>query len=145
ANTSYGQGEIEMSSLHIALAYTPILNKGDMVKPSLVKDDQSKDVLAKDLISEDDAEKMQEYLREVVTKGSGKSAKDDDLAISGKTGTAELKQTAEAGGHQYGWFVGYPTDDTEILIELMMEHTKDRGTSSFAAGNVKKILVNLDK
>src|SRR5699024_9757654 len=103
----------------------------------LVIDDKSEkagEILAKDLISEDDAEKMQEYLREVVTKGSGKSAKDDDLAISGKTGTAELKQTAEAGGHQNGWSVGYPTEDTE-----------NRGTSSFAAGNVKKILVNLDK
>lgn len=145
ANTSYGQGEIEMSSLHIALAYTPILNKGDMVKPSLVKDDQSKDVLAKDLISEDDAEKMQEYLREVVTKGSGKSAKDDDLAISGKTGTAELKKSAEAGGHQNGWFVGYPTDNTDILIAMMMEHTENRGTSSFVAKNVKNILVNLEE
>src|SRR5699024_3828741 len=100
-----------MSSLHIAIAYKPILHKGDIVKPILVKDDQSKDVLDKDLISEDDAEKMQEYLREVVTKGTGKSAKDDDLAISGKTGTAELKKSAEAGGHQNGWFVGYPTDD----------------------------------
>src|SRR5699024_7282058 len=139
------QGEIEMSSLHIALAYTPIINKGDMVKPSLVKDDQSKDVLAKDIIRVYDAEKMQEYLREVVTKGSGKSDKDDDLAITGKTGTYELKKSAEAGGHQNGWFVGYPTDDTDILIAMMMEHTENRGTSSFVAKNVKNILVNLEE
>lgn len=144
ANTSYGQGEIEMSSLHLALAYTPILNKGDMVKPSLLKEDKTKEAFAKDLVSEDDAEKLQKYLREVVADGTAKSAKDDDLAISGKTGTAELKATAESGGHQNGWFVGYPTDDTDILIAMMMEHTENRGTSSFVAKNVKDILLNLE-
>src|SRR5699024_8393260 len=36
ANSGYGQGEIEMSSLHIALSYTMFLNEGDMLKPSLL-------------------------------------------------------------------------------------------------------------
>src|SRR5699024_12276428 len=44
ATTSYGQGEIEMSSLHIALADTTILNKGVLVEQTQVKDDQPKDI-----------------------------------------------------------------------------------------------------
>src|SRR5699024_6594313 len=31
ANTSYGQGEIEMSALHLAAAYTPFINDGDLI------------------------------------------------------------------------------------------------------------------
>lgn len=144
ANSSYGQGEIEMSSLHLALAYTAFLNDGNIVKPSFLKDDKQGEIWKKDVISKKDAEKMQEYLSEVVTKGTGKAAQDDDLAISGKTGTAELKKSADSSGHQNGWFVGYPTDDPDIVIAMMMEHTENLGTSSFAAKNVKDILKSLD-
>lgn len=36
ANSSYGQGELEMSSLHLATAYTTFLNGGSMLKPTLL-------------------------------------------------------------------------------------------------------------
>ena len=144
ANTSYGQGEIEMSSLHLALTYTPFLNDGDIVTPVMLEDDKKGEVWKENVISKEDAEKMQEYLREVVTDGTAKAAQDDDLEISGKTGTAELKQSLDSSGQQNGWFVGYPTEDPDILIAMMMEHTEDLGTSSYVAENVKNILLEIN-
>ena len=140
ANTSYGQGEIEMSSLHVALAYTAFLNDGDMLKPSFLLNDKKSEVWKKDLITEKQADTLKEYLRKVVSEGTAKSANDDDLPISGKTGTAELKLSLDTQGHQNGWFVGYPTDDEDILIAMMMEHVEDVGSSSYVAGKVKDIL-----
>src|SRR5699024_12326272 len=98
ANTSYGQGEIDMSSSHLALTYTPFLNDGAIVTPVMLEDDKKGEVWKENVISKEDAEKMQEYLREVVTDGTAKAAQDDDLEISGKTGTAELKKSLDASG-----------------------------------------------
>lgn len=144
ANTGYGQGEIEVSSLHMALMYTPFLNKGNMVKPTLLLDEKTGEFWKKDLMNEADAEKMQSYLRDVVKNGTAKSALDDDLAISGKTGTAELKLALGTTGHQNGWFVGYPTDEQDILIAMMVEKSENIGTSSFVAEQVKNIFLDLE-
>src|SRR5690625_1488223 len=64
ANTSYGQGEIELSSLHMALAYTPFLNSGNMIKPSFLMDAENSEVWKENVVSKENAELMQTYLRD---------------------------------------------------------------------------------
>ncbi|HLR22562.1 MAG TPA: penicillin-binding transpeptidase domain-containing protein [Pseudogracilibacillus sp.] len=143
ANSGYGQGEIEMSSLHIALSYTMFLNEGDMLKPSLLLNKNEREVWKENFINKDQADQMKKYLREVVSEGTAKTANDDDLHISGKTGTAELKLTKETADIQNGWFVGYPTDDEDILIAMMIEGVEDVGASSYVAGKVKDVLKDI--
>src|SRR5699024_2677065 len=143
ANSGYGQGEIEMSCLHIALSYTMFLNEGDMLKPSLLLNKNEREVWKENFINNDQADQMKKYLREVVSDGTAKTANDDDLHISGKTGTAELKLTKETADIQNGWFVGYPTDDEDILIAMMIEGVEDVGASSYVAGKVKDVLKDI--
>lgn len=143
AHTSYGQGEIELSSLQMALTYTPFINKGNLIKPSFLIDDKKGEVWSENVLDEKDATIMKEYLREVVTDGTGKAAKDEDFAVSGKTGTAELKVALDARGHENGWFVGYPTEDEDVLIAMMVEKAENIGSSSFVAGKVLDILKDI--
>jgi penicillin-binding protein len=145
ANTSYGQGEIELSALHMAASYTPFLHKGDLLKPTLLLSEDTEQVWKKDLLTEEQADIIQKALRQVVTKGTGKKANIDDLAISGKTGTAELKLTSDEKGQENGWFVGYPTDDQDIIIALMMEQVEKQGGSSVTTEQVADILQTLKK
>lgn len=145
ANTSYGQGEVELSALHLALAYTPFLNKGDMLKPVLRASEDTEQVWKDKLITEDQADVVSKALRKVVTNGTAKKANIDDLAISGKTGTAELKKTSDEKGQENGWFVGYPTDDEDILIALMREHVEEEGGSGITVEQVTDILKELKK
>lgn len=140
ANTGYGQGEIEVSSLHMALMYTPFLNDGNLVKPVLLADEKQGEIWKKDLLSKEDSEKMQEYLRAIVTDGTAKIANDKDFPISGKTGTAELKLSLDSKGHENGWFVGYPTDNQDIIVAMMMEKVENLGTSSLVAEKVLHIM-----
>lgn len=143
ANTSYGQAEIEMSSLHLASIYTTFLNEGNMIKPILFTDDEHGQIWHENIISPEDAELMEDILRKVVTDGTASSANVEELAISGKTGTAELKKSIDEKGQENGWFVGYPTEDQDILIAMLIEHAKDLGTSAFAAEKVKDLLIDL--
>lgn len=145
ANTSYGQGQIEMSALHLAMTYTPFINEGDMLEPNLFEQDKKSKVWRKDLLSKEDADRINDDLAAVVAEGTGKAAKDDDLAISGKTGTAELKLSKGTRGKQNGWFVGYPTDNPDILIAMMMEQVENDGGSSYVAEKVKNILIKANK
>lgn len=140
ANTSYGQAQVEMSSLHIALAYSPILNDGNMVKPTLLKSEETGEIWKKDLLSKEHTEYLQNSLRRVVTNGTAKRANREGFAVSGKTGTAELKSGSNSAGHENGWFVGYPTEEQDLIIALMIEHAEHIGTSSLAASTVADIL-----
>jgi len=140
ANTSYGQGQVEMSALHLALAYTPFINEGDMIQPAFLEDEKTGETWKEDLVSKDDADKVKDYLEAVVEEGTGSKAKDDDLAISGKTGTAELKSSKDDSGDENGWFVGYPTKKEDVLIAMLVENVEDKGGSGYTAEKVKNIL-----
>lgn len=141
ANTSYGQGEIEMSPLHLAISYSTFLNDGNMIQPILLEEDEQSQFLYENIISADHAELVQEALRNVVSDGTARNAIDAPFPISGKTGIAELKQTLdEKDAKQNGWFVGYPSEDQDILIAMMMEEVQDVGASLYVAEKVGEIL-----
>ena len=42
ADSGYGQGQIQMSTLHLAVAYSAFLNKGNMITPVLIEEDKMK-------------------------------------------------------------------------------------------------------
>ena len=144
ANTSYGQGQIEVSSLHLALMYTPFLNDGTMLKPTLILDDEHSQAWKEDIITPEQATLIQDILRKIVTDGTAQVANIQEFPISGKTGTAELKLSSDQeDGKENGWFVGYPTDDQDILIAMMMENVQDIGASSYVAEQVADVLSQL--
>lgn len=139
ANTSYGQGEVEMSSLHLATAYTAFLNGGNMLKPTLLTSEEKAQVWKDKLITPEQADIIKEALRDVVVDGTAKrSAKNAKFPVSGKTGTAELKLTSDSDGQENGWFVGYPTDDEDIIVSIMIEETK--GNSGLSTEKAVDIL-----
>ncbi|GIO23858.1 penicillin-binding transpeptidase domain-containing protein [Oceanobacillus sp. J11TS1] len=142
AHTSYGQGEIEMSALHLAASYSAFLNDGDMIQPILLTDEDKGQVWKEGLVTKEQAGEIQESLRKVITEGTGKAAQEADFPISGKTGTAELKLTNEDSGDENSWFVGYPTDDQDVIISLMVEGTKNHDRSS-AVEKATKILMDI--
>ncbi|WP_067727075.1 penicillin-binding transpeptidase domain-containing protein [Oceanobacillus damuensis] len=143
ANTSYGQGELEMSALHLAATYTTFLNEGNMLKPTLLASEETSQVWKEELISAEHAAAIQDILRKVVTEGTARDAQKADFPISGKTGTAELKLTNDdESGAENGWFVGYPTDDKNIIIALMVEQIQDK-EKALATKKVTDVLTQI--
>lgn len=143
ANSGYGQGEMQISALHLTAAYTPFLNAGNMIKPVLLMDKEKGQVWKENLITENQAAIIRESLRKVVTSpvGTANYAQEADFPISGKTGTAELKKSKDVkSGQENGWFVAYPTESQDILIAMMIEHTEELGGSAFAVEKVTNIL-----
>ncbi|WP_067843281.1 penicillin-binding transpeptidase domain-containing protein [Amphibacillus sediminis] len=133
ADSGYGQGEILMSSLHLAAAYSAILNDGAMIQPILEASEETSQIFQDQIISADQASYLRDALRQVVASpnGTGQQANIDQVDLSGKTGTAELKQTLdEESGTENGWFVAYP-DNQELIIAMMVENVQEHGGSGY--------------
>ncbi|GAA4072245.1 penicillin-binding transpeptidase domain-containing protein [Amphibacillus indicireducens] len=145
ADSGYGQGEILITALHLATAYTPILNDGTMVQPILETNQELGQSFADDLISANDAAYLRDALRQVVAgpRGTARKANIDAIALSGKTGTAELKQSIDdEHAQENGWFVAYP-DSHDIIIAMMVENIEGRGGSGYVVEKLTSIYQDL--
>lgn len=139
-DTSFGQGQMLMNILHLASTYEAILNEGTMMKPILFMDEEKGEVWKEDLLSAEHADILKEALRAVVTDGFAQEANIEAIAISGKTGTAELKQSLEGRGKENGFFVAYPTETEDYIIAMMIEGIEDKNGSGYVAGKVAKAM-----
>ncbi|MEN2768713.1 penicillin-binding transpeptidase domain-containing protein [Ornithinibacillus xuwenensis] len=144
ANTSYGQGEIETNVLHMATMYTPFLNDGKMLKPTILMSEEKGQIWKENLVTTEQASIIKDAMRNVVLEGTASYAKKASFPMSGKTGTAELKLTLDdENGEENGWFVGYPTEEQDILVAMMMENVKEIGASGLVVQKVTDALENI--
>ncbi|HDX9579151.1 TPA: penicillin-binding transpeptidase domain-containing protein [Bacillus pseudomycoides] len=141
ADTGYGQGEVLMSSLHVALSYAPIVNEGNIPSPHLVKDDKQVKAWKEKVVSKENNDILKNSLIKVVNdpEGTGKIAKLDGITLAGKTGTAELKESKDADGKELGWFVAFDANSPNMIVAMMIEDVKGRGGSSIPAEKVKHV------
>ncbi|MFG6116707.1 penicillin-binding transpeptidase domain-containing protein [Halobacillus sp. MO56] len=136
ANTAYGQGQMEMSLIHLATAYTPFFNEGNLLKPTIVKGENTREIWKEGVTDPQYNDVIKNALRQVVAHeaGTARAANISGTSLSGKTGTAELKRTKDEEGKENGWFVVYPTENTDILLAMMKENAKSGDVVKQAAG-----------
>lgn len=145
ADSGYGQGQLLMSSLHLASSYTPIINQGHLIKPILFTEEEKGQIYTESLITSSDANKLKQALYDTVHSENGTAtvAQSDAVTILGKTGTAELKSSAtDTNQAENGWFVGFNQEETH-LISMMIEGVNGRGGSSYTAERVKAAFLAL--
>ncbi|CAI6033448.1 penicillin-binding transpeptidase domain-containing protein [Cohnella sp. JJ-181] len=143
ADSGYGQGEVSMTSLHVALAFSAIVNGGDIAYPRLTleADPQTPPAWKEAAMTPETAELLKKDLVQAVAspEGVGHGAYIQGAAIAGKTGTAELKASKGAEGEENGWFVGFDANDPRLLLSVMIENVRGRGGSGYVAPKVKRI------
>ncbi len=100
ADTGYGQGQVLMTPLHLALTYAPIVNEGNIPSPYIIKTDKQPKAWKENVISKGNQDILKTAMTKVINDpdGTGKIAKIDGMTLAGKTGTAELKVSKEAEG-----------------------------------------------
>ncbi len=142
ADSGYGQGQIQMSIVHLLQTYTPFVNGGNMIKPSLVLDTEKSE---KQVVSPEIAATLSSQLRKVVgdSEGTAHSADMADYPLAGKTGTAEIKQKQGEKGTENGWFIAYNTNSPSLMIAMMVENVLDRGGSQIPVKKVKNVFMEL--
>jgi peptidoglycan glycosyltransferase len=128
ADTAFGQGELQVTPLHMALIAAAIADGGVMMEPYLVEsvDDQDGDTLSRHEgrtlrrpISNQTAAQVRAMMINAVNNGYVSAAQIPGVTVGGKTGTAETF-TGEA---PHAWFIGFAgEDEPRYAVAVVLEH-----------------------
>jgi len=142
ADTSYGQGELLVSPLQMALIYATIANGGVMPTPHYatgVRDAEGHVVrqvapgAQGQVISANTAKTLTTMLVGAVA-GPGAfafGAKVPGVDVAGKTGTAETRP----GEAPHGWFVGFaPAEAPTVVVAVIVENAAEGGVTAAPLG-----------
>lgn len=83
---SYGHG-LSTSPLHLATAFSSVVNGGYRIKPTLLRQNGSR--LGASVVSERTSAQLRSMLRQVVVRGTASFGEVEGYAVGGKTGTAD--------------------------------------------------------
>lgn len=147
ADSGYGQGEVTMTPLHLALVYSAFANDGNIVHPSLLQDDKKAGYWKTNVIPADVASTVKQHLIQVMEdpRGTGRGARVPGIRMAGKTGTAELKQKKGELGLENGWYAVFNVDDPRLLVTMMIEDVRGRGGSRVLDARIKRIFTKVLK
>ena len=145
ADSGYGQGEVLMSPLHMALVYSAVVNGGNIMVPILeyANDKTSQKIWKEKAIDKENIKCLKENLTAVIEdpSGTGNQGKINGVGLAGKTGTAELKKSgSDKTAEENGWFVCMNTDNPKIVVTMVIENVKNKGGSHYVVPMVKKVM-----
>ena len=136
ANSGYGQDQMLVNPIHMAMIYSSFANGGNMVMPCLEYTETK--YYKQNVISQEIANTIKQDLVQVVEQGTGKEAKIDGKTIAGKTGTAEIKENQQdENGTEIGWFNAF--DENGLLVVSMVENVKGKGGSHYLLPKIKTV------
>ena len=142
--TGIGQGKTLVSPLHMMLVSSAIANDGILMRPYLVDYTKSANGTVVEsyepeeyatLMSGTEAEFLSEYMRSVVTDGTGTKLSDASYEAYGKTGTAQVSDSTDQTN---AWFTGFAKQgDQSIAIAVIVENSG--AGSTYAVPIAKKV------
>ena len=108
-SSAIGQGQVQASTLQMALVAATVARRGRLVTPTLsqAKADQTKASGGAQAIKASTAEILERFMIGVVRGGTGTAAAIPGVTVAGKTGTAELRSPSEEPEDTDAWFIAF--------------------------------------
>ncbi len=136
-HAAIGQGYVTATALQVLNSIAAIANGGTLYEPHIVsyivdktnnkQVNIDKKVIRDNIASSDDIKIVQEGMRQTVTEGTATMLSGLDVAVAGKTGTAQFGDKERV----HSWFVSYaPYDNPEIAIVIMVENQTHKISSA---------------
>lgn len=149
---SFGQG-FNTTMIQMIAGYCSLINGGYYYQPHLVTKILNADGatektieprILKQTVSTQTSEKIKELCINVVSQGTGKSARPAGYMIGGKTGTAE-KLPRKSGNYVVS-FIGFaPADDPQVVIYTVIDepNVKSQDSAKYATVLTRDILTEV--
>jgi penicillin-binding protein 2 len=117
-NFSIGQGENTQTLINMVKFYQGLAGSGATLSPYIVRPSTTR---ARSLgLTAKELDGLRRALIAVVERGTASANRRSDLAVAGKTGTAQNPH-----GEDHGWFIGFaPADKPELVVGGIMEFAK---------------------
>jgi cell division protein FtsI/penicillin-binding protein 2/cell division protein FtsW (lipid II flippase) len=127
---SYGQGQVVATPLQMTRVIASISNGGRILPSRIVLGEPVGTAVP--CLTPQQAGRLSQYLRSVVTEGTGREAARAVVPVAGKTGTAELQNKPA-----HAWFVGFApfgTGSKKIAFAILIENGRYGGRAAAPAG-----------
>jgi penicillin-binding protein 2 len=143
-NMAIGEGDVTVTPLQLAIAYSAIANGGTLYQPQVVRAVETPDgavvqefpprIRRQIQVEPDNLRLVSDALYGVVNDPAGTAypARDAALDVAGKTGTAQTGYVAKkeddpklAGflGQNHAWFASFaPAHSPEVVVTVLVEH-----------------------
>ena len=130
---SFGQ-EVGVTAVQLVNAFSAVVNGGELMRPYVLEKIVSKDgevILSNEpqvirrVISPQTAAILNDFMLEVIRRGTGKKVKTNDVLMGGKTGTAQIydKQSRRYQSHAFlASFVGFaPYESPRYVLGIFLD------------------------
>jgi penicillin-binding protein 2 len=153
AHLCIGQGEVAVTPLQMAVAYSAIANGGTVFWPRLVSRIEPQDPASRETATSFPSALVRDRIGVSAqnlrllhnamlgetedVEGTGKAAVVPGLRICGKTGTAQVQDSANRiTGHNY-WFASFaPYEDPKYAVVVMVQSAVEGGSGGGICGPV---------
>jgi len=136
-----------VSPYHMGLITAAIANDGVLMEPFLVErvtNHTGSEIRStipqvyRELMTASEAGRLREYMRQVVTGGTGMWLADAPYVVGGKTGTAEVGEAGAMRSHS--WFMGHTNIRGNELVIVVIIEGLATGDETRAVPLVRQIL-----
>ncbi len=125
--TVIGQGETQMTPMHLAMITSAIANQGELMMPYCVESVENTEgrvikyfepKVYGSLMSDEEASILQELMKAVVEEGTAAKLKGLKYQVAGKTGSAEYNSMSDS----HAWFTGFSYNTSKpIQVTVIVE------------------------
>ncbi len=124
--SGFGHG-LAVTPLHLASAYAALVNGGIWRPATLIRREPGDVPSGRRVYSAETSHRIRQYLRMIVTHGTGRRAEAPGFRVGGKTGTAE--KVATGGGYSRRvnvstFAAAFPMDEPRYVVVVMMDAPK---------------------
>ncbi|HYG31341.1 MAG TPA: penicillin-binding protein 2 [Allosphingosinicella sp.] len=131
--SGFGHG-VAITPLHLASAYAALVNGGTWRPATLLRVAPGQAAPGRRVYSEATSFRMRQYLRMIVTHGTGRRAEAAGFRVGGKTGTAE--KVSASGGYSRRvnvstFAAAFPMDEPRYVVVVMMDAPRGNEETHF--------------
>ncbi len=136
AQAAVGQFDVRVTPLQVAMTSAAIANNGVLMRPQLVRTIRGPDLQVVEQVEAEvlaepvepaTAEALTAMMVEVVSTGTGTAAQIADVAVAGKTGTAQTGNDSAP----HAWFTSFaPADDPQVAVAVVVENGGSAGSET---------------
>ena len=145
--SSFGQFDVRVTPLQVAMMSAAIANEGELMTPHVVDEALSDDLrvlqetepsVYSTPLRPDTARELRRMMELGVRQGVANQAAIPGVSVAGKTGTAE---TGIGNGRSF-WFTGFaPAEEADIAVAVVVEGESSDGTGNSVAGPIARAVM----
>lgn len=134
ADTAYGQGQLQITQVHLAAIYASLVNGGNIYEPHVLKGHEGT-IWKENICNSENLRLLRKAMRNSVTTTHVNTVNRDYANFAGKSGTVQRGWDEELEEQVIDtWFIGFDNDNPTMILATQLQdmHKREDNASAFS-------------